>query len=228
MAENKTAAEMTLPERLKFVAKWHFRGTSNRKIAAMLSCSSSLIDNDVKRITSQMREHPDIDEHLRNIVARLGEELTKIGEAEAECWQLMDWCSEEVVQLGGPFMAPIKKYDKHGAEMKDSMGHTVYEMGPRKPSMIPGLIAQISSLSKQKAEYLKIIGPKVDISVNLQLQLKMQSVIMERLKEIDPNVYATLYRELQVIAESEGKLALAPGKEDALDAQFVEVEHANR
>lgn len=220
----KSASEMTLHERLKNVARWHFRGQSERKIAEMLVMSPSQVHRDIQTITARIKEFDDLDKHLRDIVARLGEEITKISELEAEQWRLLDWAMEEVVQVAGPFGTPVPVLDPKTAQPTGE-----WEKGPRKPSLIPVITAQLSSLSKQKAEYLKIIGPKVDISVNLNLQLRAQALILEKLRGLDPNTYAVLYKELQVLAEAGGQKALPAATEEVIDAEFhaSEVEHVN-
>lgn len=223
----KQAGEMTLHERLKAVARWHFRGISSRKIADMIGSNEQQIRRDIKTITSQIREFPDIEAHLRDLVARLGEEITKITELEAEQWKLLDWATEEVVQVGGAFMSPIAVVGDNGQPKKDEYGNIVYEKGPRKPTMVPVITAQIANLSKQKAEYLKIIGPKVDVSINLNLQLRTQALIMEKLRSLDPTTYALLYNELQVLVEASGQKALPVPSPDAIDAEFTPVvDHA--
>lgn len=227
MAGAKKAADLNLHGRLKEVSKWHFRGFSHRKIAEMMECDEATIRRDVKLITDRMREFEDLDEHLRNVVARLGEEITKISELEAEQWKLLDWASEEVIQVGGPFNSPIAVVGEDGQPKKDPLtGAPMFEKGPRKPGMIPVIVAQIASLSKQKAEYLKIVGPKVDIAVNLNMTMRVQTLILEKIRSADPDLYAQIYRELRVLKESGGKMAL-PSGDDAIEAEYTDVEVIN-
>jgi hypothetical protein len=223
----KQAADLGLHERLKECAKWHFRGISMRKIAEMMGYSEAQVRRDVALISSRIKEFDDLDRHLRDIVARLGEEITKLSELEAEQWKLLDWATEEVIQVAGPFGTPVPVLADNGQPQKDQFGNTLYEKGPRKPNMVPIITAQLSNLSKQKAEYLKIIGPKVDISVNLNLQLRAQALILEKLRTVDKATYAILYNELQVLAEANGQKALPSG--DVIDAEFraEEIEHEN-
>lgn len=219
----KQAADLSLHERLREVARWHFRAQSARKIAEMMGMSEAQVRRDIKVITARIKEFDDLDKHLRDIVARLGEEITKISELESEQWKLLDWAMEEVVQVAGPFGTPVPILDPRTGQPTGQ-----FEVGPRKPGMIPVITAQLASLSKQKAEYLKIIGPKVDISVNLNLQLRAQSLILEKLRGLDPTTYSVLYKELQVLAEANGQKALPAGTDDVIDAEFAtDVEYEN-
>lgn len=217
MATIKKASELNYIGRLKQVSTLHFRGFSNRKIAAEMETDEKTIRKMVAIITDQVREFDDINSHLNDLIARTGEELTKLNELEAEQWKLLDWCTEEVVQVDG-FGNPLKVIDCNTGKLTDEV-----QVGPRKPTMIPTVTAQIANLSKQRAELLKLIGPKVDISVKLQLQEQTQVRILEVLRELAPDTYAQLHRELTIIAESiqgEAQKALPAG---VFDAEFEEI-----
>jgi len=214
--------DLNLLGRLKLVSKWHFRGVSGRKMAQMFGTDEKEVRKCIAQITSRVREFEDIDAHLKNLIARTGEELTKLGELEADLWQQLDHAKEMTVKVDG-FGVPIRKLDLVSGQPVKENGNDVFEIVPRKASIIPTLVGQLANLSKQKAELLKLIGPKVDISVNLQLQLQMQSRLMEVIRESSPELYGRVYRELQVLADNAKQTLALPSGTDVIDAEYEEV-----
>lgn len=214
------ARDLNTLGRLKEVGRWHFRGMSIRKIAELLEMSADQVRKDVNLIKSRTREFEDLDSYLKDLIARTGEELTKLTNHEAELYEVLDYAKEHVVKLDG-FGQPIPKRDPLTGKPIEGQ----FEAGPRSPTQIGQTVRDLAAISKQRAELLKLIGPKVDISMNLQLQLQMQSRILEVIKEY-PEVYSAVYQQLRVIAENAKAkpLAIAALAEDALDAEYQETE----
>ena len=79
------------------------------------------------------------------------------------------------------------------------------------------------ALGKQRSELLKLVGPKVDISVRLQIQSTIQARILEAISGVAPDLYRALHREIQIITESAGDepLAISGGRGDYIDGEFT-------
>jgi len=211
----------SLPDTLREVAKWHFRGMSKPWIADRLGLSMETVSKYLKHITARIKQFDDVDKYLKDLIARTGEELTKLSLLEAELWKMHEWASKMVVKVDN-FGNPIPVRDHETGQPIPGQ----FEVGPNKAGYIPIIVGQMGQLYKQRAELLKLIGPKVDVSVNLQFQLETQGRILQILRESAPEVYAQVYRELKVVANQHAlkdkeNLAL-PG--DTIDAEFSESE----
>jgi hypothetical protein len=216
MAGIVKASDLSTAARLKQVAKLHFRGFSARKIAEEMGYGWKAATRDVALITDQVREFEDINEYLRDLVARTQEQLTQLAELAAEQWKLLDDASEIVVRTDA-FGAPLPVLDPITGKPTGE-----FQKGPRAPGQVIAASSMLVGIGKQRAELLKLIGPKVDISIKLQLQEQTQARILEVLQGLAPDVYAQVYRELQIIAEASEQKALPAG--DAIDAEFREAD----
>lgn len=218
MAGILKASEVNTLGRLKQVSKLHFRGFSTRKIAEEMDMPIRSVERDVATITDRIREFDDIEKTLKDLVGNTQVELTKLNELEAEQWKQLDHASERVVQTDAFGNALFELNQRTGEKTQNPI------LGPRSPGHIISSTNALLGIGKQRAELLKLIGPKVDITVRLQLQQKVQTRILEAIQGADPALYAQIYREIQVIAEtSTTQTALNPGR-DTIDAEYTEVD----
>lgn len=223
------ARDRTLVSILKEVTKLHFRGYNNRAIGEKLNLDQTAVARYVKMIADKASESENYDRFLSDTITRTMESIHGIDELMSEAWNLLEYCKEEVPQrnaMGGL----IFETDDNGEPVFNSMtGKEKVLLGPRSPGRIPGVLNQIAGLVKQRAELLKLIGPKVDISIKLQIQEQTQARILETLKGLDPETYTMLYRQLEVITEStnEKRLALTGGVDEDPPSDFIEAEYAH-
>lgn len=202
-------------EKIKEVGKWHFRHFSIRQIAEKTGLSPNTVQKYIAIIRDRMQGMPDVDNWIRDTVARTMEEIDKLNELEIKAWEMLDWASELVPDL-----------DKDGCEQfNPETGQKI--MKPRRPGYVTQASGQIMQIGRQRAELLKLIGNKVDLTVNLQFALKVQSVVMEKLNELDPIKYAELHREIGVLADQfekqNGEKVALPGT--PVDPVIIEGEY---
>lgn len=217
MAAIKQAKDLNLIGRLKEVSRLHFRGMSSRIIAREMDMQESAVKRDILTITDRVKELDNVDEYLKDLVARTGEELTQLNEMRAETWKQLDYASEMTV-VTDPFGNPIMDLDlATGA----STGRP--KQAPRSAGMVISATNTLIALGKQRSELLKLVGPKVDISVRLQIQSTIQARILEAISGVAPDLYRALHREIQIITESAGDepLAISGGRGDYIDGEFT-------
>lgn len=203
------AADLNLAARLKLVGTLHMRGYSPTRIARELNYDIRTANKDIAAVIDRYREFEDIDKHLHDVTARMGEQLTKLNEQESILWKQLDWAAEWVIQRDG-FGKPIYEAELDpGAEDKTS-AKALPLYGPRRPGMIPQLVGQLQSINKQQSEMLGLLNKNVDISVTLQKTELFQIRIMEVIKEADPDTYTKLHRVLKA-AEATFKPATFTG-----------------
>lgn len=220
------ARDLSTVARLKQVAKYHFRGWSPARIAREMDCDQRTVAKDIAQITSQTRELDNVGAYLNDLIARTGEQIVQLDEIAAEQWKLLDWCTEEVVQVDA-FGNPLSELDPQTGQVQKVNGYPKPQLGPRKPGMIPTVTAQLQKTLEQRAQLLKLIGPKVDISVKLQVQEQTQARILEAIATAAPELYGQLYKELQIIAETaEQQFSLPPGTAEAIEVEFTDVSDA--
>jgi hypothetical protein len=219
MAGIVAAKDLNLIGRLKQVSRLHFRGFSNRKIAEEMGMTLAQVDRDVRTVTDRVKEFDNLDEYLRDLIKRTGEELTQLGELAAEQWKLLDHASEIVAQTD-PFGNPIKEINPETGQQTGRV-----QTGPRSPGLVISITNALLSIGKRRAELLKLVDPKIDISIKLQIQEQTQGRILEVLQSLAPDIYAQLYRELEIIQETVEQKALRGG-DDTIEGEFREVDRA--
>lgn len=203
--------------RIKEVGKWHFRHLSSRQIAEKCGLSLTTVTKYIAIIKDRMQGLDDIDVFIRDVVARTMEELDRLQEQEVKLWELLDWASTPVHDT---------KWDKDTKESEPIYIDGVPLMKPRSPGYITQATAQMQQVIRMRAELLKLIGNKVDISINLQFAQKTQVLILEKMAELAPEHYRQLRAEIAVLAdqfEKGGeKVALGTSK-DVFDAAYSEI-----
>lgn len=197
------------------------RGYSPSRIARELDYDVRLARQDVATVTDRYREFENLDEYLKDVTARTGEQLTKLNEQEAILWKTLDWCCEEVVQVNG-FGDPIHEHDDEGEKK------TAPLFGPRKIGLIPQVMGQIQQINKQQNELLGLLNKNVDITMKLQLTERIQVLTIEAIREADPETYRKIRRQIAAAQASIDIPALPSGGsgrslDEVLDAQYVEV-----
>lgn len=185
-------------EKIKAVAKWHFRHFSVRQIAEKTGLSPTTVQNYIKLVKDRMQGMEDVDAFIRDVVTRTMEELDRLQEQELKVWDMLDWSSTLV-----PDYKRSPRDDNADDEGERYVDPVTKEplMKPRSPGYMIQATAQLQAIIRQRAELLKLIGNKVDLTVNLQFAQKVQIAIMEKMGELDPVKYRELRREIEVMAE---------------------------
>jgi len=209
-------------ERLKAVSKWYARGYTVPRIAEKLGCSPDTIRADVKYIELRMRDGVPDEQFIKDFVARTHEELRKLDAYADNLNEMLDWATKIVVRV-------------------DSQGEPIYERDPetgeqtgkpltgmQRPGYVPVIISQLSQISKQRAELLKLVGEKTSINFNVQFYQTTQNTILEIVREQSPELYGKIY---DAIAALRGKFKKAepvalPPPTDVIDAEYKETENA--
>lgn len=210
MAEVKQyahAKDLNVPARLKLVGTLYGRGFSPTRIARELNYDLRTAQKDIAMVINQIREFDDVERHLRDVTARMGEQLTKLNEQESILWKQLDWATEWVIQTDG-MGKPIYENDPD-AEADDGVHKKPNPLyGPRRPNMVMQLVNQLQTINKQQAELLGLMHKNVDISVTLQKTEALQIRIVEAIKDTDPDTYRKLLRQLQAIEATVDRPAL--------------------
>lgn len=192
------ATDLSLPARLKLVGTMRGRGWSANRIARELHYDVRTAKKDIATVIDRYREFEDVDVHLKDVSARLGEQLTKLNEQEAILWKQLDWAREWVIQKDG-FNQPI--YESVHDDEEGAIQAPTPLMGPRRPGIVLQTISSLMAIQKEQNTLLGLLNKNVDISVTLQKTEMVQVRIMEVLKDADPDTYKKIVRVLKA-AES--------------------------
>lgn len=210
MAAQYNIEGMSLPAKLKLVGTLNGRGYSASRIARELDCDLRTAQKYIATVVNRYREFDDVDKHLNDVTARMGEQLQKLNEQESVLWKQLDWAKEWVIQRDG-MGRPIYELDEDAEAETGTSQKAVPLYGPRKPGMVSQLIGQLQAINKQQSEYLGLLNKNVDISVTLQKTELFQIRIMEVIQETDPETYKKLRRALQAAESTFDKPMLPSG-----------------
>lgn len=215
------AREINTTERLKLVTKLHGMGFSVSRIARELDYSIALAKKDVAAIINRFQEIENFDEHLKNVTARTQEQIERLESLRAILSKQLDYFQEWV-------QAWVYLPDGSRVPELDEGGRIAF--GPRKAAMIPALVGQIQNLDKQISELLGLYHKSIDITVKLEQTERIQTVILEVIKEADPEIAQHLIRR---IAAAKATIRGTPqltttdrsylNENDTVDADFADV-----
>ena len=218
---NSTAHDMTYVNRIKRVQTLTYQGLNPRQIAEKLGYSIGRAKADVALVRSQVRDIDNLEAHLKDVIGRTGEELERLQTQHATMWELFEHASEMIVEMtptefgmqATPEIDPetgeaIYILDEAGnrAQYIDDKGKPRFRkklrMAARDMKLALKIQGEINKLGQRRSELLKIIGPKIDISVQLAMQERTQQIVLDTLQSLEPVVYARVYRQLQLAQQN--------------------------
>jgi hypothetical protein len=187
-------------ERAEQVSELYFRGLTVPVIARQLGAKPSEITHHIEIIQMSAYKSDKMDKFFDNLQQRTMEHLAALDSQIAIAYQELDYARERVIQVN-QFGAPIRELDS-----QTGVAGNEFMFGPRNAPAIPKLMKALEVLHKQKAEVLRIVGQKSDVTVKLQITHQVQTVILEFIQQLDPSVYADLYRQIQAIVPDQHAL----------------------
>ena len=198
-------------ERAREVSELYFRGLSQQAIAKQLGARATEVKHYVEIIQMSAYKSDMMDEFFENLQQRTMEHLTALDAQIAITYAELDYARERVVQVNG-FGVAIQELDERSGQPTGK-----YMVGPRHAGSIPKLLKQLEVLYKQKAEVLKIVGQKSDMTIRLQISHQVQTVILEYIQTLSPEIYAELYRQIEAIVPDAKALSVT------IDGDYKEV-----
>lgn len=198
-------------ERAQEVSELYFRGLPQHAIAKQLGARQSEVKHYIEIIQMSAYKSDMMDAFFENLQQRTMEHLAALDSQITIAYQELDYARERVVQVN-QFGSAIQELDERSGQPNGKI-----MLGPRHPAAIPKLLKQLEALYKQKAEVLKIVGQKSDVTIKLQISHQIQTVILEYIQTLSPEIYAELYRQIQAIVPDQQVLATT------IDADFREV-----
>jgi hypothetical protein len=215
--EALVAKDMNLHARLKRVGDLYARGYSATRIARDLDYDLKTANKDIACVIERYQEHQDFDKFLADATQRIREQLSSLSEQETALWDALEFAKERVVQTGG-YGEVIYEMNDNGERNDEPL------YGPRFAGRIPGIVGQLQSITKQKAELIGILNKNVDITVNLQRHEVFQVRLLEVIKDASPEIYTKLLRELKAAQATFGSQPALPKASRSLD-EVIEGEY---
>jgi predicted transcriptional regulator len=201
-------------ERAQEVSELYFRGLSHQAIAKQLGARPSEIKHYIEIIQMSAYKSEMMDAFFENLQQRTMEHLAALDSQIAIAYQELDYARERVVQVS-QFGTALAELDIRSGQPTGKI-----MLGPRHAAAIPKLLKQLEVLHKQKAEVLKIVGQKSDMTIKLQISHQVQTVILEYIQTLSPDIYAELYRQIEAIVPDSQALTTT------LEGNFREVSAA--
>lgn len=211
MGSSTEWSALSATDRAEAISELYFRGLTVPTIARQVGARPSEVQHYIDIIQMSAYKSDMMDKFFENLQQRTMEHIAALDSQIAITYHELDYARERVVQIT-QFGTAINELDPVTGQPTGAI-----MLGPRHASAIPKLLKQLEVLYKQKAEVLKIVGQKSDVTVKLQITHQVQTVILEFIQALDPMVYANLYRQIQAIVPDSHALSTT------LEGDFKEV-----
>lgn len=193
MSRSRNWSALDIMERTESVTEHYFRGLNVQSIARTLGAKQSEVQQIVDIIEHSAYRSETMSAFFEDLQQRTMEHLRALDEQLKICYAELDEARERIVKVN-EFGGPVFE-----ADPSTGLKTTTPMMVPRSAAVIPKLLKQIETLLKQKAEVLKLVGQKTDVTVKLQISHQVQTVILEFIQTLSPEIYAELYRQIEAI-----------------------------
>ncbi|SRR6266704_647335 len=184
-------------ERAEAVGELYFRGLSVPAIAKQLGAPWSEVRHFIDIIAMSAYKSDRMEAFFENLQQRTMEHITALDAQIEITYFELDAARERVVALDEEGFPLVERDPRTGAPTQK------LKTRPRSERMIAPMLSQLERLHRQKADVLKIINQKSDMTVKLQISHQIQNVILEYIQTLSPEVYAELHRQISAIVPSE-------------------------
>ena len=184
-------------ERAREVGELYFRGLPVMSIAKELGAKVSEVKHHIDIIQISAYKSDRMELFFENLQQRTMEHLMALDAQLAIAYSELDKARERVAVVSG-FGEPLYELDPKTGERTNR----ILTQPRNAPAIVP-LLRALESIMKQKADVLRIVGNKTDVNVKIQVSHQIQTVILEFIQTLSPDIYAELYRQIQAIVPNE-------------------------